>query len=225
MAHGELWSAQLFSAFLQASGSVEAATAYLDARAVLAVEPDPHSDSPQVDWHTTKQSLDVWISGLSGAATQVETIVITGYIARESASGATTTLKRKGSDYSASIFGALFHATEITLWTDFDGIKSADLDVVKGAYLLGELTYAELIEYSFHGSHSVVHPKTMVPALAAKIPIRIRNSFNLACQGTLIHVGDNGVAHGTVGYDRIAWLGFYPFRMQPRTRLVPCDPL
>ena len=111
-------------------------------------------------------------------------LVITGYIA-STVDGAPTTLKRDGSDYSASIFGKLLNATEVHIWTDVDGVLSADPRRVPEAFSLDEVTYEEAMELAYFGA-KVLHPKTMTPAVEANIPLFIRNTFNPRGRGTRI---------------------------------------
>ena len=101
--------------------------------------------------------------------------MITGYIARDR-DGVPTTLKRNGSDYSASIFAALLEAEALTIWTDVDGVMSADPRRVPEAVVVPELSYDEAMELAFFGAE-VLHPHTMGPAMKHGIPIRIRNAF------------------------------------------------
>ncbi len=110
--------------------------------------------------------------------------VITGFIA-SSEKGDTTTLGRGGSDLTASILGAALKVDEIEIWTDVDGIMTSDPRLVPEAFRIDEITYEEALELSHFGA-KVLHPPTVAPAMAQGIPIRIKNSFNPACPGTLI---------------------------------------
>jgi aspartokinase/homoserine dehydrogenase 1 len=110
--------------------------------------------------------------------------VITGFIAR-SASGATTTLSRGGSDFTASLIGAALSADEIWIWTDVDGVMTADPRLVPHAHTLPTLSYAEAAELSYFGA-KVLHPKTVAPAVDKGIPIWIKNTFNPDHPGTAI---------------------------------------
>jgi aspartate kinase len=110
--------------------------------------------------------------------------VITGFIAR-STSGSTTTLSRGGSDFSASLIGAALKAEEIWIWTDVDGVMTADPRLVAQAHPLEALSYAEAAELSYFGA-KVLHPKTIAPALGKGIPVWIKNTFNPDFPGTLI---------------------------------------
>jgi aspartokinase/homoserine dehydrogenase 1 len=95
------------------------------------------------------------------------------------------TLGRGGSDYSGTIIGAALDADEVWIWTDVDGVMSADPRLVPGARIVPEISYREAIELSFFGA-KVLHPKTIHPVMKKKIPVWIKNSFNPACPGTRI---------------------------------------
>jgi aspartate kinase len=110
--------------------------------------------------------------------------VITGYIAR-TAAGDVTTLGRGGSDYSAAIFGAALGAEEIQIWTDVDGVMTADPRLVPAARHIERLSYAEAAELAFFGA-KVLHPATITPAVERGIPIRVLNSFRPQFPGTLV---------------------------------------
>ncbi len=110
--------------------------------------------------------------------------VITGFIA-SNYEGSTTTLGRGGSDYTAAIVAAALDATEIQIWTDVDGFMTADPRLVKKAFTLHQLSYNEAIELSYFGA-KVIHPPTMLPAIAKAIPIVIKNTFNPSFTGTAI---------------------------------------
>ena len=99
-----------------------------------------------------------------------------------------TTLGRDGSDYSASIFGNLLSATSVTIWTDVDGVLSADPRRVPNSLVLPEVSFSEAMELAYFGA-KVIHPKTMQPALLATppVPIWIRNTFNPNFRGTRIY--------------------------------------
>ena len=110
--------------------------------------------------------------------------VITGYIAATSA-GVITTLGRGGSDYTAAIVGAGLDADEVWIWSDVDGILTADPNIVPQARTLSELSYTEAADLAYFGA-DVIHPKTIRPVTEGGIPLRIVNSFNPAHPGTLI---------------------------------------
>jgi aspartokinase/homoserine dehydrogenase 1 len=108
--------------------------------------------------------------------------VATGFIA-SAMDDSTTTLGRGGSDLSAAILGAALDAEEVEIWTDVDGILTADPRLVKNAFRIENISYEEAMELSHFGA-KVIYPPTIRPALEKGIPIRIRNTFNPSCPGT-----------------------------------------
>src|SRR5580765_3316768 len=110
--------------------------------------------------------------------------VVTGFIGATD-DGQTTTIGRNGSDYSASIVGAAVGASVIEIWTDVDGVLSADPRMVPSAFVLPEMSYEEAMELSYFGA-KVIHSATIAPAVAKKIPILIKNTFKPSAPGTLI---------------------------------------
>ena len=110
--------------------------------------------------------------------------VITGYIAATE-DGVTTTLGRGGGDYTAALVGAGLNADEVWIWSDVDGILTADPNIVPQARTLTELSYTEAADLAYLGA-DVLHPKTIRPVLESNIPLRIVNSFNPTDHGTLI---------------------------------------
>lgn len=110
--------------------------------------------------------------------------IITGFIGSTD-SGQTTTLGRGGSDYSAAIFGAALNAKVIEIWTDANGIMTADPRIVPTAFTLPQISYEEAFEMAYFGA-KVIHPATMLPAIKKNIPILIKNTFNPNHPGTLI---------------------------------------
>lgn len=110
--------------------------------------------------------------------------VVTGFIGATK-NGKTTTLGRGGSDYTASILGFCLSASEIQIWTDVDGIYTADPRFVKKAKLLSTVSYREASEMAWFGAR-VLHPRTMRPAIKGNIPLRVLNTFNPKAPGTLI---------------------------------------
>ena len=110
--------------------------------------------------------------------------VITGFIGADQ-NGNTTTLGRSGSDYTATIIAACIDADEVWLWTDVNGLMTADPHIVKQAKVLREVSFAEAIELSLFGA-KYMHPRALEPVMDSKIPIRIRNAFNISNNGTII---------------------------------------
>jgi aspartokinase/homoserine dehydrogenase 1 len=171
---GEVWSSMLLQATF---GGEAAGWARLDARDVLVVQAGELGVA--VDWPRSRERFAQW-----RARHPQPDVVITGFVARD-ADGRPTTLGRNGSDYSGAIFAVLFDACELTIWTDVDGVLSADPRLVPDAVCLPSMSYAEACELAYFGA-KVLHPQTMAPAMQANLPIWIRNSRNPAAPGTLI---------------------------------------
>ena len=194
--HGELWSARLLAALLSSTG---ARTTWLDAREILFVE--RQGLVPVVDWDRAAAELRERLD-----ATPLDFVVITGFIASDR-HGRPTTLGRNGSDLSASIFGALLEADEIVIWTDVDGVMTADPRLVPNAHVVERLSYDEAMELAYFGAE-VIHPWTMGPAVRLGIPIVIRNTFNPVHPGTTIAAAAGGdlPVKGFASVDDIALL-------------------
>ena len=194
---GELWSARLLAAVLKERGNAGPEIRWLDARDILVVE---HGEmGPVVLWAESQRNLDeILADGFAGVA------VITGFIARDSA-GLQTTLGRNGSDFSASIFGALLDAVEVVIWTDVDGVMSGDPRRVPEAAVIGQLSYNEAMELAYFGA-KVIHPQTMAPAIGKLIPLRIRNTFNPTAPGSVISTdsGTDQVVKGITAVSDVA---------------------
>jgi len=125
--------------------------------------------------------------------------VVTGFIGA-TADGVPTTLGRGGSDTSAVVIGAALDADEIQIWTDVNGVMTADPRIVPNARSLNQLSYEEVAELAYYGA-KVLHPKTVTPAIEKKIPVRVLNTFEPYHPGTLIaekSIIDPGAAKGTV---------------------------
>jgi aspartate kinase len=110
--------------------------------------------------------------------------IVTGFIGADQ-NGNITTLGRGGSDYTATIIAASINADEIWLWSDVDGLMTADPKIVNSAKVLKEVSYAEAMEMALFGA-KYIHPRALEPILDAKIPILIRNTFNVKHEGTII---------------------------------------
>lgn len=178
---GEVWSAHLLRAHIESLGHE---CALLDAREVLIVS---HAElGVAVDWQASAARLADWRS-LNPQCR----IIITGFVAGDS-EGQPTTLGRNGSDFSAAIFAALFNASELHIWTDVDGVLSADPRLVPEAVSLDALSYEEACELAYFGA-KVIHPQTMLPAMALGLPIHIRNTFKPSHPGTCISTRGDSV--------------------------------
>ncbi|XP_027335426.1 bifunctional aspartokinase/homoserine dehydrogenase 2, chloroplastic-like isoform X2 [Abrus precatorius] len=173
--HGELWSAQILSLVIKKNGID---CKWMDAREVLIVNPT-RSDQVDPDYLESERRLEKWYS-----LNPCKVIIATGFIA-STPQNIPITLKRDGSDFSAAIMGALFRARQVTIWTDVDGVYSADPRKVSDAVILKTLSYQEAWEMSYFGAN-VLHPRTIVPVIQYCIPIIIRNIFNLSASGTKI---------------------------------------
>ncbi|MFH1055903.1 MAG: aspartate kinase [Candidatus Altiarchaeota archaeon] len=112
------------------------------------------------------------------------TPVVAGFIAADE-KGRITTLGRGGSDYTASLLGKYLDAEEVQIWTDVDGILTTDPKVVPHAKLIPTLSYSEALDLAYYGAR-VIHSKMIEPAMTAKIPVWVKNTFNPSCEGTLI---------------------------------------
>jgi aspartokinase/homoserine dehydrogenase 1 len=176
--YGEIWSTRIFERLLRRRGQSLGQVLWLDARRVLLVEWGPLG--PGVRWEQSRANLQQLVP-----ADFTGTVVVTGFIATDT-QGLQTTLGRNGSDFSASIFGSLLNASEIVIWTDVDGVLSADPRLVPEARVIDTLSYNEAMELAYFGA-KVIHPQTMAPAVHERIPIWIKNTFAPDKPGTLIH--------------------------------------
>ncbi|MCS4053089.1 bifunctional aspartate kinase/homoserine dehydrogenase I [Salinibacter ruber] len=195
--YGELWSARVLGGVLRDRGL---SAAVCDAREVLVVT---HEEmGPVVDWDATQERFADW----RAAHDAPDTIVATGFIAT-TPDGVPTTLGRNGSDHSAALFAALLEAEALTIWTDTDGVMSADPQYVPDARRLDGLSYEEAMEMAYFGA-GVIHPRTLSPAVEHEIPITIRNTFAPDRPGTRIHLNDDGasVVKGFSTIDDVALL-------------------
>ncbi|HRP73023.1 MAG TPA: bifunctional aspartate kinase/homoserine dehydrogenase I [Luteimonas sp.] len=171
---GELASSRLVQAAL---GGEAGGWQRLDAREALVVHPGEMGVG--VDWEASRAKFADWRARHRPAG-----VVVTGFIARDR-DGRSTTLGRNGSDYSAAIFANLFDADELLIWTDVDGVLSADPRLVPDATVLPTMSYAEACELAYFGA-KVLHPQTMAPVQSRGIPLCIRNTLNPSARGTWI---------------------------------------
>lgn len=178
--YGEIWSTRLLAAYLeqqQADDPLQRAVHWVDARRILVVE---HGElGPGVVWGASRERVEHHFPCDAAAIA-----IVTGFIASDT-EGLQTTLGRNGSDFSASILGALLEAASITIWTDVSGVLSADPNRVPEAAEIAELTYSEAMELAYFGA-KVIHPQTMSPAVEHGIPIYIRNTFRPEDSGSKI---------------------------------------
>ena len=142
-------------------------------------------------------------------------VVVTQGFIGSSEKGITTTIGRGGSDYSAAIIGSLLNAEEIQIWTDVDGVLTADPSIVPEARRIKKMSFNEASELAYFGAR-VLHPMTILPAIEKNIPVYVRNSRNPAYHGTLITKGEDAeecVAKSIVYKERITLLNLVSSRM------------
>ncbi|MDR2027944.1 MAG: bifunctional aspartate kinase/homoserine dehydrogenase I [Treponema sp.] len=191
MSFGERLSASLITAILNSRGIP---AEYLDTRPLIVTDGQygaarffPEETYARIRSRCKKKSPLLVATGFIGAGPE----------------GITTTLGRGGSDLTAAIFGAALDAEAVEIWTDVDGILTADPRLVKDAFLIDTISYVEAMELSHFGA-KVLHPPTVRPALEKGIPILIRNTFNPRCAGTRII---NDAAPGNYAIRGISSLG------------------
>ncbi len=141
------------------------------------IRTDSNYLSAKVDFATTNKNIATFVHALQAIP------IVTGFIGADG--NDVTTLGRGGSDYTASIFGAALDADMIEIWTDVDGVLTADPRRVEQAFTIPTLSFKEAMELSHFGA-KVIYPPTIIPALHKNIPIKIKNTFNPSHDGSLI---------------------------------------
>jgi len=194
---GEIWSAQTLHAYLQSLDNVP--TAWIDAREVLIVKADGNSGLGEKGsaatggvtplYERSSELLESWWGSkpdLSGKdfSDVAPIVVVTGFVARTD-DAVPTTLKRSGSDYSATIFAKLTDAARVTMWKNTNGVYTADPRRVPEAFPIASLKYDEAMELAYFGAQ-VLHPSAMEPCIDKSIPVYVRNIFNPSFEGTVI---------------------------------------
>lgn len=185
VAVGERLSAILLSEHLIAEGAPAEAVNAWD---VIVTDAVFGNASPLMD--PTREKANARLLPLLGRGVMP---IVTGFNGA-TADGRPTTLGRGGSDFSASILASALDAAELWIWTDVDGIMSADPRLVHDAEVMGEITYAEAAELAYNGA-KVLHPRTLAPLVDKKIPVWSKNSFAPEKPGTKI-VPETGHAGG-----------------------------
>jgi aspartate kinase len=173
---GERMAAPLLAAVLRANG-VDAE--WVDASEIMVTDDTFGGATPLME-QTCTRSNDRLLSLLE----QGKTPIVTGFVGATE-DGVATTLGRGGSDYSAAILASCLDADEVQIWTDVDGVLSTDPRIVPEARTLPQLSYAEAAELAYFGA-KVLHPKSILPAVKAAVPIRIANTFNPKGPTTLV---------------------------------------
>ena len=181
---------------------------FVDARQFVVT--DDQFTKANVNFAKTNRAARRFFAELFGSSGSRQIPVVTGFIGSTS-DGQTTTIGRNGSDYTAAIIGAAFSADIIEIWTDVDGVLSADPNTVASAFVLPRITYEEAMELSYFGA-KVLHPAAIAPAVAKGIPLLVKNTFNPKAPGTLIsRAGKNG-DHLAKGITSIAGLTLLTLR-------------
>ena len=190
MSFGERLSAYIISEFLNGE--------FLDAREL--VKTDDNFGNAKVDFESTNKNIRRYFEE------HKKLQIITGFIA-STPKNETSTIGRGGSDLTASIFGAALSCEEIEIWTDVDGVMTADPRKVLNAFPVEEMSYEEAMELAYFGA-KVIYPPTMLPAMAKGIPVRIKNTFNPEYIGTFISkkTDDKSIIKGISSISEISLL-------------------
>src|SRR5687768_5406508 len=175
-AMGELLSSRIIAAALTEAG---VPADWVDARCAIVTNGDHTSATPLGP--ETNAALRRTVTPILASGN----VAVLGGFVGATADGHTTTLGRGGSDYSGAIVGAGIDAREIQIWTDVDGMLSADPRVIASPRLISQLSFAEAAELAYFGA-KVLHPSTILPAVERNIPVRILNSWKPDGAGTLI---------------------------------------
>jgi aspartokinase/homoserine dehydrogenase 1 len=167
--------------------------AYVDTRKLIKT--DDNFNNASVFSDVTNKNIQDF------AAENTGVLCITGFVA-SNMEGTTTTLGRGGSDYTASIFGAALDAEVIEIWTDVNGIMTADPRKVKNAFTIPDISYAEAMELSHFGA-KVIYPPSLTPAFLKKIPVKVLNTFNALHQGTTVSKTSRSTPYSITGISSI----------------------
>ena len=197
---GERLSSELVAAHLDRFHRAIA----VDARELVVT--DDHFTQAAVQFEATNRRIRARLKALLRPS-RGPIPVVTGFIGATS-DGRTSTIGRNGSDYSAALFGAALAASAIEIWTDVDGILSADPSAVPGAFVIERLSYEEAMELSYFGA-KVLHSAAIAPAVARRIPLLIKNTLNPSAPGTLVSARAETsppVAKGITSIDDMALL-------------------
>ncbi|WP_298738561.1 aspartate kinase [uncultured Treponema sp.] len=175
---GERMSVRMMAAYLQ---SENISAKFYDAWDIGFISDSNYMSAELLDevWENIPQHLNSYKNG-----TDVAIPIVTGFIAKDK-KGNITTLGRGGSDLTATMIGAAMNAEEVQTWKDVDGILTTDPRIVKEARTVPEVTYEEAQELAMFGSQ-VLHPRSMVPVRKSGTPVRVKNSYNIESNGTLI---------------------------------------
>jgi aspartate kinase len=175
-ATGEVLSSQIVTAALATRGL---AAGWVDARVVMKTNAEHGAAAPLFD------ETAIELQRVVDPILRDRRIPVMGGFVGSTVEGVTTTLGRGGSDYSAAVVGACLDASEIQIWTDVDGMLTADPRIVKDPRVVPHLSFAEASELAYFGA-KVLHPATIQPAVSRNIPVRILNSHRPSARGSLI---------------------------------------
>ncbi len=173
LSHGERLNVRILTAVANLQGlEVE----YLDARKLIKT--DDNYGKAKIDFALTNKNIQAHFK----ATNKIQ--FITGFIASDK-NEITTTLGRGGSDFTGAVFASALDAESVEIWTDVDGVMTADPRRVKNAFTLPAISYTEAMEMSHFGA-KVIYPPTLLPVITKKIPVWIKNTFNPENAGTII---------------------------------------
>ena len=177
LARGEELSSIIFSAVLRDLKNDFEKSIFISS---AQIKTDENFGEAEIDLVATKHQL----ADLSGRLSQGVIPVVPGFIGT-TVHGDVTTLGRNGSDYTAAALASIFGAAELQIWKDVDGVMQTDPKIVPKAKVLAEISYEEAMEMTYFGA-KILHPKSVLPAIENKIPIRIKNTYRPKAIGTLI---------------------------------------
>ncbi|MCL2197240.1 MAG: bifunctional aspartate kinase/homoserine dehydrogenase I [Treponema sp.] len=192
MSFGERLSANLITYILKAN---EIKAEFLDARNLIKT--DSNYNRAEILKKETEENINAHFKNVKKTLQ-----VVTGFIG-STLEGHTTTLGRDGSDLTAAVFAAALGAKKLEIWTDVDGVLTADPNQVKSAFRIDEISYIEAMEISHFGAR-VIFPPSVKPAMEKGIPISIRNTFNPSCIGTNIAAKAGGGKYPIRGISSIS---------------------
>jgi aspartate kinase len=177
---GELISTTIISEFLVSEGFN---CQWFDVRELIKT--DDTWREGKVDWETTELQIREQVSGFFNKSDNFPAIALTQGFIGAATDGATVTLGREGSDYTAAIFAHALHAEEMVIWKDVPGLLNADPKYFSVTERLASISYREAIELAYYGA-TVIHPKTIKPLQNKDIPLRIKSFVDPESEGTII---------------------------------------
>jgi aspartate kinase len=178
---GELISTAIVSEYLIAEGFN---CRLFDVRELIST--DNSWRSAKVDWEISGKQIRHHVSGFFEVQTQTPAVALTQGFLGSTPDGATTTLGREGSDYTAAILAHALHADEMVIWKDVPGLLNADPKYFSVTQKLSSISYAEAIELAYYGA-TIIHPKTIKPLQNKDIPLRLKSFLDPISDGSLIH--------------------------------------